>query len=241
MSLPILVPTIQELALLGVAVRARLPRRDLHWRTRVALGRVPQQSRPKRSLRFAERTPATVRAQRVAHWSARGSTLDKPPPLPESPWSPRTASTYRHLMRDVEVLLQQILRRREISANASPRAVSAITATFDSSTWRVKVDPVQRDALVCLMISMYWRGCRHPAALYGPTLHPPTALIRWLSRFTVQQQVDHGRQILRLLAEEELRVHEFANSVVEQLPYETAGATCAVALLPDVLRTIEPV
>jgi hypothetical protein len=53
------------------------------------------------------------------------------------------------------------------------------------------------------------------------------------------QQVDHGLRILGLLAEEELRVHDFTKSVVEYLLYRTAGTTCAVALLHDMQRAIE--
>lgn len=237
MSLPILVPTVHELPLLGVAVRARLHRRYLHWRTQ--LGQGPTRARPRRPTRFAKPTAAEVRAQRVAHWGARCRVLAKPPPLPAIPWRPRTASTYRVLLRDGERLLKRLLRRRQ-QANVSPQAVSTIAATFDSSTWRVRVDPVQRDVLVFMLISMYWRGCRHPASLYGPTLHPPTALIRWLSRFSVQHQVDHGRQILDQLTQEETRVHEFAQSVVERMLHRVVGTTCAVLLLPDMLRVIEP-
>lgn len=239
MALPILVPTARELPLLGLAVRARLQRRHWHWRAQPIPGQGIPRSRPKRSLRFIELTPAQVRARRVAHWGARCSTLAKPPPLAPPPWRPRTASAFRELLRDSEGLLKQLLRRRQQGANVSPQAVSAIAATFDSSTWRVKVDPVQRDVLVFMLISMYWGGCRHPGALDCPKLHPPTALIRWISRFTVQQQVDHGRQILHLLVQEEMRVHDFAKSVVEHLLYRAPGTPCVVALLPDTLRAIE--
>jgi len=65
----------------------------------------------------------------------------------------------------------------------------------------------QRETLAALLCAMYWRGCRHPLALGTAQLHPPTALVRWLSRFTVQQQVDHGRQILDALVAEKVRVH----------------------------------
>jgi len=44
-------------------------------------------------------------------------------------------------------------------------------------------------------------------------MHPPTALVRWVSRFTVQQPVDRGRQVLDALVAEEARVHDFASQV----------------------------
>ena len=54
--------------------------------------------------------------------------------------------------------------------------------------------------LVFILISMYWRGCRHPASLCWPSLHPSTALERWISRFSLVYQLDHGREILDLFA-----------------------------------------
>lgn len=239
MSLPILVPTVHELPLLGAAVCVRQYRRYLHWRTHLNLGQGRPRVRPKRSLRFIEPTSAEVRSKRLAHWSARSSTLPKPPPLLAAPWRPRTASALCELYRDGEALLKQLLRRRQQTVGVSLQGVNTIASSFDSSTWRVRVDPAQREVFVFMLITMYWRGCRHPAVLYCPALHPPTALIRWIARFTVQQQVDHGRQILDLLTAEEARVHDFAKSVVEHLLHRAVGATCAVALLPDMLRSIE--
>ena len=87
---------------------------------------------------------------------------------------------------------------------------------------------------------MYWRGCRHPLALNTAQLHPPTALVRWLSRFTVQQQVDHGRQILQALAAEEARVHDLAFQLVPRMLPQRGAASRWIALLPDLLRAVEP-
>jgi len=86
---------------------------------------------------------------------------------------------------------------------------------------------------------MYWRGCRHPLALGTAQLHPPTALVRWLSRFTVQQQVDHGRQILDALVAEKVRVHDFALQVVGRMLLQRGAQSRWVALLPDLLRCID--
>jgi len=86
---------------------------------------------------------------------------------------------------------------------------------------------------------MYWRGCRHPLALGTAQPHPPTALVRWLSRFTVQQQVDHGRQILDALVAEKVRVHDFALQVVGRMLLQRGAQSRWVALLPDLLRCID--
>jgi hypothetical protein len=64
--------------------------------------------------------------------------------------------------------------------------------------------------------------------------------VRWLSRFTVQQQVDHGRQILDLLVAEEARVHDFALQVVRRMLPQRGAQSRWVALLPDLLRCIDP-
>jgi len=94
--------------------------------------------------------------------------------------------------------------------------------------------------LATLLCAMYWRGCRHPLALDAAQLHPPTTLVRWLSRFTVQQQVDHGRQILDALVAEEARVHDFALQVVRRMLPQRGAQSHWVALLPDLLRCVEP-
>ena len=86
--------------------------------------------------------------------------------------------------------------------NIRPRTLTALARGFDAPRWRLKVAADQRETLAALLCAMYWRGCRHPLALDAAPLHPPTALVRWLSRFTVQHQVDHGRQILDALVAE---------------------------------------
>jgi len=48
-------------------------------------------------------------------------------------------------------------------------------------------------------------------------MHPPTAPVRWVSRFTVQQQFDRGRQIPGEPVAEEARVHDFTLQVVRRL------------------------
>lgn len=118
--------------------------------------------------------------------------------------------------------------------------LTALASSFNAHRWRLKVEAPQQEALVLLLCTMYWRGCRQPAALDSAPLHPPTALVRWLSRFTVRRQVDHGRQILQAIVAEEARVHEFASELVRRMLPERGAPSKWVALLPDLLKAVEP-
>jgi len=90
------------------------------------------------------------------------------------------------------------------------------------------------------LCAIYWRGCRHPLAPGTAQLYPPTTLVRWVSRFTVQQQVDHGRQILDAFVAEEARVHDFALQVVGRMLPQRGAQSHWVTVLPDLLRVVEP-
>lgn len=90
-----------------------------------------------------------------------------------------------------------------------------------------------------LLCTMYWRGLRIPASIAVAPQHPSTGLVRWPSRFTVYQQLDHGRQILNALAAEESRVHAFALQLAQRMVPARATSPQRVALLPDLLRAIE--
>ena len=124
--------------------------------------------------------------------------------------------------------------------NIRPRMLTALARGFDAQRWRLMVAADQKEILAALLCAMYWRGCRHPLALGTAQLHPPTALVRWLSRFTVQQQVDHGRQILDALVAEEARVNDFALQVVGRMLPQRSAQSRWLALLPDLLRCIDP-
>lgn len=242
MSLPILVPTTLEQPLLGMAFRAGHACRRLHWRAHVANPCTSWPRRGRRSHRFVPRTSAEVRAERLAHWQ-RGSTnlvkMARSPALAPTISPPGTKSLVRDLLRRGETLLKRLLRRRQRASGVSPSALALLASTFDTRTWRVTVEPAQREALAFMLVSMYWRGCRHPASLSCPPLHPSTALVRWISRFPVNRQVVHGREILDLFAAEEARIHDFACQLVDRLLPKTTTLTRAVPLLPEMLRAIE--
>ena len=60
---------------------------------------------------------------------------------------------------------------------------------FDSDSLRA-APTCSAPALAFVLASMYWSGCRHPRSLFVAPLRPATGLVRWLSRFCVQEQVD---------------------------------------------------
>ena len=93
--------------------------------------------------------------------------------------------------------------------------------------------------LVFMLILMYGRGCRHPASLCCPPLHPSTAPERWISRFSLVYQVDHGREILDLFAAAEARGHDFACQAIARTMPRTTSSPCAVPLLSKLSRAIE--
>ena len=112
--------------------------------------------------------------------------------------------------------------------------------TFDIYRWRLNVDPAQPEALAVLLCTMYWRGFRNPAYIDAAPQHAATGLIRWLSRFTVRQQLEHGRQILNALAAEEARVHAFALQLARRMVGLRGPSPRRVTLLPDLLKIVEP-
>jgi len=240
MPLPILIPAPHELQLLGRCVGFAPAQRRFAWRPSTRLQEAPQCSRPPRQGRFAEPTSRAIRAALLARWQRRSAAWARPPPVEPIQWRSRTGSDIRTLLSDAESLLKCLQRRRCSAMNIRPRMLTALARGFDAQRWRLMVAADQRETLAALLCAMYWRGCRHPLALGTAQLHPPTALVRWLSRFTVQQQVDHGRQILDALVAEEARVHDFALHLVHRMLPQRGAQSRWVALLPDLLRCIEP-
>jgi hypothetical protein len=181
-----------------------------------------------------------MREALLAHWQRRSNTWVRPSlPMPIA-WRPRTSSDFRTLLQDAESVLQKLLRRRRRAQHVHPGALTALARTFDIDRWRLRIDPRQRETFALLMCTMYWRGCRVPAAINSSPLHPPTGLVRWLSQFTVQEQADQGGQVLDALAAEEARVHEFAMQLARRMLPTRAASWQWVVVLPELLRGVEP-
>ena len=88
---------------------------------------------------------------------------------------------------------------------------------------------------------MYWCGSSHPRSLFMAPLHPPIGLVRWLTRFCVQEQVDQGQQLLERLVLEVQRIDLFADVLMRRLQAMTARHRRGVVLLPDLLKVAESV
>jgi hypothetical protein len=115
--------------------------------------------------------------------------------------------------------------------------LAPVALAFNGNTLRTQDRSTAARAFV--LVSMYWNGCRHPLALFAQPLQPPTGLVRWLSSFTVQDQVDHGRLLMARLAEEEQRMFVFALRLTERIDAMTANRARGFALLPELLRLAE--
>lgn len=234
MALPILVPHHHELALLGVrfrsAQRQRLPRWRACHRPR---SRLLQE--PGRQGRFAAPEPATIRSALLVRWQRQLEVWVRPPEPTPITWQPDTASSFRTLLKEAESVLHLLLRRRRHALDVHPRDLTALATSFDIQRWRVRLEPRQHHAFALLLCAMYWCGCRIPLAINSAPLHPSTALVRWLSQFTVQQQTDHGRQILHALAAEEKRLHGIAVELARRLLPSEGKPPRWVVVLPELI------
>lgn len=238
MALPILVPQRHEMALLGICAWPAPTRRRFRWRPSGLLRPEPWRG-SSRQRRFPEPDSPSIRKALLTHWQRRCHTWVRPSlPLP-IPWCPRTSSDFRTLLQDAESVMQTLLRRRRRAQHLHPGALTALATTFDIDRWRLRIDPRQPETLALLLCTMYWRGCRVPAAISSAPLHPPTGLVRWLWQFAVQEQVDHGRQILDALAAEEARVHEFALQLARRMLPKRAASWRWVVVLPELLKGVD--
>jgi hypothetical protein len=86
---------------------------------------------------------------------------------------------------------------------------------------------------------MHWFGCSHPCSLFMAPMHPPTGLVRWMTYYTVQEQVDQGQQLLERLSLEVRRIDCFANALVLRILAMNPRHGRGVVLLPDLLKTAE--
>lgn len=110
--------------------------------------------------------------------------------------------------------------------------------SFDGNTLRAAPHS-SAPALAFALASMHWTGCSHPRSLFIAPMHPPTGLIRWMTHFTVQEQVDQGQQLLERLSLEVRRIECFANALVMRILAMSPRHGRGVVLLPDLLKITE--
>ncbi|HSW19127.1 MAG TPA: hypothetical protein VLJ86_18050 [Ramlibacter sp.] len=149
----------------------------------------------------------------------------------------RTSAGCRNLLAQCEALLRQLLRRRREALRLSRSDLAHVAAEFNGNTLRT---PARCAAAIAFVLAgMYWGGSRHPLSLFATPLHPPTGLLRWLTRFSVQDQVDHGQLLLTRLAQEEQRMFEFALRLTERIDAMTGNRDRGLVMLPELLRLAE--
>lgn len=236
MALPILVPLHHEMALLGVRFRSAQVQRLPRLRA-CNVSRSRPHREPGRRGRFAKLDSAAIRSALLVRWQRQCEVYARLPEPTPMTWQPGMASSFRTLLKDAESVLHLLLRRRRHALKVHPRELTALAMSFDIQRWRVRLEPRQHHAFALLLCAMYWRGCRIPLAINSAPLHPSTALVRWLSQFTAQQQTDYGRQILNALAAEEKRVHESASALARRfLPSE--GKPRWTVVLPELIDVV---
>lgn len=187
-----------------------------------------------RGLRWSAKPP---RLALLAHWLPVARRC-APPPLAPLIARPRADACARTVLKQCEALLRQLLRRRRRALGLSRGELQRLADGFDSGSLRAAPE-CSAPALAFVLTSMYWCGYRHPRSLFIAPLHSPTGLVRWLTRFCVQEQVDHGQQLLERLVLEEQRIDLFANVLVRRIQAMTARHGRGVVLLPDLLKVAE--
>jgi hypothetical protein len=116
------------------------------------------------------------------------------------PYGSPVEHTTRDLLFDCEVLIKALLRRarRSIGSRATA-AILRIIHSFEPASGTVAACASDAAVVAWMMAAMRWQGMTHPQSLIVPSLHPPTAVVRWLAHFGVEQQLVRGRAILDLL------------------------------------------
>lgn len=186
--------------------------------------------------RRASRTPAPegqrLRVQLVRHWSPV-AVHTRPAPLPRPEPRERASVSSRGLLKQCEGLLRALCRHRLRTLALRQANIAGVARRFDIDRYATVGGTA---ALAYVLALMHWRGCSVPNFLLRPPLHPPTGLVRWLSAFSVVDQVDSGQLLLEQLAREEARIFEHAFAIVRMMQrMKGRRARQSVVLLPELL------
>lgn len=141
------------------------------------------------------------------------------------------------LFDDCVRLLRTVQRRgRRHLPQCSRSALPMIMRSFSPHTSSVRASLGDIDAVAWVLASMHWCGCRHPAALLCEPTHAPTGLVRWMSRFNVQEQTDRPHDVLRQFAEELKSVARQSLRIVASMRSCSVRERGAFVILPELLR-----
>ena len=95
-----------------------------------------------------------------------------------------------------EWLLRKRLRQDWVLLDTAKRSqVLTLVKRFKREAPVVAAIDLAADAAAWTLFAMYWCGASHPAALFNKSLHPPTGMVQWISRFHVDQQRTQVREI----------------------------------------------
>lgn len=100
------------------------------------------------------------------------------------------------LLATCEWLLRKRLREDWALLDTAKRAQALTLAKrFKREAPVAQAIDLTADVAAWTLFAMYWCGASHPAALFNKSLHPPTGMVRWISRFHVDQQRTQVREI----------------------------------------------
>ena len=149
----------------------------------------------------------------------------------------RASVRSRDLLKQCDGLLRLLCRRRLRTLKLRQANIADVARRFDIDRYTAVGGTA---ALACVLALMHWRGCSVPNFLLRPPLHPPTGLVRWLSAFSVVDQVDSGQLLLEQLALEEARIFEHAFAIVRTMQrMKGRRARQFIVLLPALLTVPE--
>jgi hypothetical protein len=101
-----------------------------------------------------------------------------------------------NLFATCEWLLHRRLRQDwALLCGANRAQVLTLLNRFKREAPIVRASDLAADAAAWVLFAMYWCGANHPAALFNKSLHPPTGVVRWISRFHVDAQRTQAREI----------------------------------------------
>lgn len=175
-----------------------------------------------------------LRALLVQHWSSVAVNTT-PTPLPRPNPCERAKVSSRGLLKQCEGLLRVLCRHRRGALGLRQSDIADVARRFDVRRCAVCGDSA---ALAYVLALMHWRGYSMPCFLCRPPLHPPTGLVRWLSTFSVVDQVDDTRLLLEQLVREEARHFAHALAIVRKMQrMKRSHSHRPVVLLPELLTT----
>lgn len=174
-----------------------------------ALSPKGQPTRPVRTTRALDaagsaRREPTERELLIMRWR-RIAHVHSPTPLGRK----ALYSTYRpaaidpdwedsgvNLLSTCEWLLRRRLRQDWALLGKADRAqVLILVKRFKTEAPIVEATDLAAGAAAWTLFAMCEWGASHPAALFNKSLHPQTGLVRWISRFHVDQQRTQVREI----------------------------------------------